>query len=81
MLTEWELLEVSQDIEPGDFIAVVIGGKTEKFIFISVTGRKVQLRRADTINKPSWEVYEFSVDSLDELDGNAYITGKHRDQQ
>lgn len=67
---EWELLEISEDIEQGDTIVIDDDGEEIVMIFVKYTKGVVTLRKGDSVRK-------FRASSLEEIDGNACIVGKN----
>ena len=74
-LSEWGLLAVAEDIEQGDLVVVESddGEDTEHMMFVKETGKTVLLK-----NKFN-EIIKFSINTLEEVEGNRYVTGKAPD--
>lgn len=71
--SEWELFEIAEDIEPGDCVTVEDGdGGINKCIYVKASGKFVFLRDVSTK-----ETKKFSAESLEEIEGDGYITGKY----
>jgi hypothetical protein len=73
-MNEWQLLVESEEIEPGDLIVVEKeNGKTMRMRFTKIKeGKYVMLK--DGLG----DLYHFSADSLEEIDGqNRIIVGKY----
>lgn len=71
MYSEWELMAISEDIEPGDTVIVESDDGEELLVFVQEKNKNVILfRDADG------EIRQFSQSSLEEIGGSAMITGK-----
>ncbi|MEM4379107.1 MAG: hypothetical protein QXL01_00270 [Thermoplasmatales archaeon] len=70
---EWELLEISENIEQGDLISVEDDeGYSKLYVYVKSSGKLVYLKCPQTK-----EIRKFSAESLEEIDGEGYITGKY----
>lgn len=74
-LSEWELLEITDDIEPGDLVDVDDCGATIKMVFVKCD------RNIVTLKPRGGQRRYFRGSSLEEIDGEAYITGKSEDDE
>lgn len=73
--SEWELLEIAEELEPGDFVAVEnTDGSIDKCIYVKDTGKVLFLK-----NVTDKEIREFNTDSLEELGGPGCVTGRFDD--
>lgn len=74
MHDEWELLCISDEIEPGDLIDVEDDeGDTIQMVFVRHEGKGVILKG------PNGEVSRFSSATLEEIGGYRNIIGKSQD--
>lgn len=69
-MNEWELLEIADDIEPGDSLAVESDEGSEVMIFKRYINGMVWCR------DESGTTRKFRASSLEEIGGSGYITGK-----
>ena len=72
MYSEWELMAISEDIEPGDtVIAEDDSGEEELLIFVRQKNANVVILKDEAGN-----LRNFSTQSLEELGGSSSIKGK-----
>jgi len=70
--TEWELLEISEQLEPGDFISVEEDdGQITKCIYVKNTGKFLHLKDISTK-----EIRKFNTESLEEIEGSGCVVGR-----
>lgn len=70
MNNEWELLVIADDIEQGDLVCVTDGDTDTTMIFVKYERKLVHLKDSED------RIRKFKAASLEELDGEAFITGK-----
>ena len=71
MHDEWELLVITEGIEPGDLVEVENeDGETETMVFVKTKGKGVFLKGNNG------EIARFSSSTLDETSGYRSIVGK-----
>lgn len=70
-LNEWELLEVAEDIEPGDNIVIDEGGEEVTLIFVKYERGVVHLKNPENNSRRT-----FRGSSLEEVDGECFIVRK-----
>lgn len=70
--SEWELLTIAEDIEQGDHVMVESddGEDPTSMMFVKCSTKYVLLK------DNNGELIKFSTTTLEELEGNRYITGK-----
>ena len=69
-MTEWELLEVAEDIEPGDTLIVERDGTEHKMVFSKVDSGYVYLIDADR------KTHKFRSSSMEQVGGSGFILRK-----
>jgi len=72
--TEWELMVIEEDLEPGDIVFVDENGTYKEFIFVRDVGKIVYLRE-----KGSKILRKFNTKTLEEMGDNNnsnYIVGR-----
>ena len=70
-LNEWELLEVAEDIEPGDNIVIDQGGEEISLVFVKYEKGLVHLKNPEDGSR-----WVFRGSSLEEVDGECFIVRK-----
>jgi hypothetical protein len=70
--SEWELLEISEDIEPGDMVTVESDTGEDTLIFVKQKNQHTLVLKEVVGGK----IRHFSTQSLEEIGGDYIITGK-----
>lgn len=70
--TEWDLMCISEDLEPGDYVVVEEDGEEEVMIFVKERDSKAVILKDRAKNERV-----FSKLTLEEREGNALILRKH----